>query len=120
MAPPHGSGGRLGASSSLRNACGGAPGCEAGRVGAILRGMPNHPVRDDIDLLDGHWYATEPHADWTWMREHAPVFYDPKSDVWAITKYEDVLAIEKDAKGFSSYKAPRPHGEPLPMMISMD
>ncbi len=82
--------------------------------------MPNHPARDDIDLLDGNWYSTEPHDDWTWMREHAPVFYDPKSDVWAITKYDDVLAIEKDAKGFSSYKAPRPHGEPLPMMISMD
>jgi cytochrome P450 family 142 subfamily A polypeptide 1 len=82
--------------------------------------MPNHPVRDDIDLLDGHWYATEPHDDWTWMREHAPVYYDANSDVWAITKYDDVLAIEKDAKGFSSYKAPRPHGEPLPMMISMD
>ena len=54
------------------------------------------------------------------MREHAPVYYDPKSDVWAITKYDDVLAIEKDAKGFSSYGAPRPHGMPLPMMISMD
>src|SRR4051812_14901016 len=75
-------------------------------------GMPNHPVRDDIDLLDGNWYATEPHDDWTWMREHAPVYYDPTSDVWAITKYDDVLAIEKDAKGFSSYKAPRPHGMP--------
>ena len=82
--------------------------------------MPNHPVRDDIDLLDGHWYATEPHDDWTWMREHAPVYYDANSDVWAITKYDDVLAIEKDAKGFSSYGAPRPHGMPLPMMISMD
>ena len=82
--------------------------------------MPNHPVRDDIDLLDGTWYATEPHDDWSWMREHAPVYYDPKSDVWAITKYDDVLAIEKDAKGFSSYGAPRPHGMPLPMMISMD
>ena len=76
--------------------------------------MPNHPVRDDIDLLDGNWYATEPHDDWTWMREHAPVYYDPKSDVWAITKYDDVLAIEKDAKGFSSYKAPRPHGDAAP------
>ena len=52
--------------------------------------MPNHPLRDDIDLLDGNWYATEPHDDWTWMREHAPVYYDPKSDVWAITKYDDV------------------------------
>ncbi len=65
--------------------------------------MPKHPVRDDIDLLDGTWYSTEPHDDWTWMREHAPVYYDAKSDVWAITRYDDVLAIEKDAKGFSSY-----------------
>jgi transglutaminase-like putative cysteine protease len=22
--------------------------------------MPNHPRRDDIDLLDGHWYAFDP------------------------------------------------------------
>ena len=83
--------------------------CNISRVApgrGILPGMPNHPVRDDIDLLDGHWYATEPHDDWTWMRDHPPVYYDPKGDVWAITKYEDVLAIEKDAKGFSSYKAP--------------
>ena len=82
--------------------------------------MPNHPVRDDIDLLDGAWYSREPHDDWTWMRQHAPVFYDAKSDVWAITKYDDVLAIEKDARAFSSYGGPRPHGDPLPMMISMD
>src|SRR3954467_15582435 len=99
---------------SLRNPCGASP------RRAILPGMPNHPLRDDLDLLDGNWYSTEPHDDWTWMREHAPVFYDTKSDVWAITKYDDVLAIEKDAKGSSSYRAPRPHGEPLPMMISMD
>src|SRR5262245_63973269 len=54
------------------------------------------------------------------MREHAPVYYDAKNDVWAITKHEDVLAIEKSPAQFSSYRAPRPHGDPLPMMISMD
>ena len=42
------------------------------------------------------------------------------NDVWGITLYDDVLAIEKDAKTFSSKRAPRPHGDPLPMMISMD
>ncbi len=30
------------------------------------------------------------------------------------------MKIEKDAKTFSSKRAPRPHGDPLPMMISMD
>ena len=77
-------------------------------------------VRDDIDLMDGHWYARQPYELWAWMRENAPVYWDPKGEVWGITKYEDVLAIEKDPKTYSSFKAPRPHGDPLPMMISMD
>jgi cytochrome P450 family 142 subfamily A polypeptide 1 len=79
-----------------------------------------HPTRDDINLLDGAWYAQEPHEAWTWMREHAPVYYDAASDVWAITRHEDVLAIEKDKETFSSKRSPRPHGGSLPMMISMD
>ena len=79
-----------------------------------------HPRRDDIDLLDGRWYANEPHDVCAWMREHAPAYYDAKNDVWAITRYQDVLAIERDAKRFSSIRAPRPHGQPLPLSISMD
>ena len=42
------------------------------------------------------------------------------AEVWGIFKHADVLAIEKDPKTFSSHRAPRPHGEHLPMMISMD
>jgi cholest-4-en-3-one 26-monooxygenase len=79
-----------------------------------------HPVRDDIDLLDGGWFATEPHDAWTWMRHHAPVYFDAKNETWAITRYDDVLAIEKDPATFSNCRSPRPHGDPLPMMISMD
>ena len=82
--------------------------------------MATHPVREDIDLLDGNWYRGEPHEAWTWMRAHAPVYYDGPNDVWAITRYHDVLAVEKDPVTFSSRRSPRPHGDPLPMMISMD
>ena len=79
-----------------------------------------HVVRDDIDLLDGNWYATRPYEQWAWMRANAPVYYDEPNDVWGITLYDDVLAIEKDPVTFSSSRSPRPHGDPLPMMISMD
>ena len=79
-----------------------------------------HPRREGLDLLDGGWYADDPHEVWTWMRREAPVYRDEVSDVWGITRYADVLAIEKDPKTFSSRRAPRPHGTPLPMMISMD
>ena len=82
--------------------------------------MATHPVRDDINLLDGRWYREEPHEAWTWMRAHAPVYYDEPNDVWAVTRYADVLAVEKDPVTFSSQRSPRPHGDPLPMMISMD
>ena len=73
-----------------------------------------------FDLLDGHWYAGQPLADWAWMREHAPAYWDAKNEVWALTRYDDVLAVEKNPATFSSYRAPRPHGRHLPMMISMD
>ena len=77
------------------------------------------PTRD-FDLLDGRWYASQPFADWAWMREHTPAYWDAKNEVWAFTRYDDVLAVEKDPGTFSSHRAPRPHGDHLPMMISMD
>jgi cytochrome P450 family 142 subfamily A polypeptide 1 len=79
-----------------------------------------HTVRDDIDLLGGAWYASQPHEQWAWMRANAPVYRDERNDVWGISRYDDVLAIEKDPRTYSSMRAPRPHGDPLPMMISMD
>ncbi|MCU1397697.1 MAG: cytochrome, partial [Acidimicrobiales bacterium] len=79
-----------------------------------------HPVNDEIDLLDGTWYATLPHDTYTWMRENAPAYYDEKNDTWAVSRYHDVVRIERDPATFSSVRAPRPHGQALPMMISMD
>ena len=73
-----------------------------------------------LNLLDGRWYGEDAHAIWTEFRRSAPVHYDPVGQVWGIFKHADVLAIEKDPKTFSSHRAPRPHGEHLPMMISMD
>jgi cytochrome P450 family 142 subfamily A polypeptide 1 len=77
-------------------------------------------VIDDLNLLDGRWYADDPHAIWDEFRRRAPVHYDPVGQVWGVFKHADVLAIEKDRATFSSHRAPRPHGEHLPMMISMD
>jgi cytochrome P450 family 142 subfamily A polypeptide 1 len=77
-------------------------------------------MRDGLNLLDGGWYAQDPHAIWTELRQEAPVYYDPLGQVWGISRYQDVLAIEKNPEDFSSRTAPRPHSRALPMMISMD
>ena len=75
---------------------------------------------DGLNLLDGAWYAQNAHEVWTEMRQTSPVHWDPVAQVWGIAKYQDVTAVEKNPKTFSSHRAPRPHGEHLPMMISMD
>lgn len=80
----------------------------------------DHPVRDDIDLLEGTWYAGDLHEGLTWMRENAPVYHDPWSDCWAITTYDDIMAASKDTTTFSSAFNIRPGGFGVPMMISMD
>lgn len=80
----------------------------------------DHALREDIDLLDGEWYAGDLHEGLTWMRENAPVYHDPWSDCWAITTYDDVMAVSKDSTRFSNAYNIRPGGFGVPMMISMD
>ncbi len=81
----------------------------------------DHPTRDDIDFLDGAFYADDPHEKWGWMREHAPVYYDERNDVWGLTRYDDVLAASKDPKRFSNASGIRPHADmPIDMMIDKD
>jgi cholest-4-en-3-one 26-monooxygenase len=82
--------------------------------------MATHPVNDEISLLAGEFYAGDPHEYWAWMREHAPLYYDDKWDVWALTRYHDIRAAERDVATFSNARGIRPHTYPMPMMIAMD
>ena len=74
----------------------------------------------DIDLLDGAFYAGDPHPTYTWMREHAPVYFDAAHGVWGFASYAAVLGASKDPSTFSNAGGIRPDGFPLPMMIEMD
>jgi cytochrome P450 family 142 subfamily A polypeptide 1 len=82
--------------------------------------QPDHPVRDDIDLVAGNFYGGDPHEKWTWMRANAPVYFDAANGVWAITKYDDLKAISKNPELFSSAGGIRPDSPAMPMMIDTD
>ncbi len=82
--------------------------------------MPNHPTNPDIDLLDGRFYIDNPHEKYSWMREHAPVYFDEKNRVWGLASYAAVLNASKDPATFSNAGGIRPDTGPLPMMIDMD
>lgn len=76
--------------------------------------------RPVVDLMDGAFYADDPHPAWTWMRRHEPVYHDEANGLWGVTRYADVRALSLDPATFSNAGGIRPKFYPLPMMIDMD
>ena len=60
----------------------------------------------EIDLLDRDRFTQGiPHEWFTWLRANAPVFHhdEPGGDgFWVITRYDDIVAANRDAASFSS------------------
>ena len=82
--------------------------------------MADSATHPGIDLFAGDFYANDPHEYYTWMRVNAPVYFDEPNNVWGIAKYDDVKAVARDPKSFSSAGGCVPGMGPMPMMIDMD
>jgi cytochrome P450 len=86
-----------------------------------------------INLIDPGYFATHGHPwdQYEWLRANAPVFWHDEPDgpgFWAITKYDDIRAISRTPKIFSSYETGVMLPDPDPMglyaqrlmMLNMD
>jgi cholest-4-en-3-one 26-monooxygenase len=73
-----------------------------------------------VNLLDPYLYAADPHQAYTWLRDEAPVYWDPVNQIWGISRYRDVLAIERDTTRYSSARGSRPLIEMSASMINRD
>lgn len=82
--------------------------------------MHDHQVNPNVRLIDGAFYASNPHPHFAWMREHAPVYWDDVAQVWGITRYDDALAVAKDPVTFCNRHGIRPDAPVMPYMIDMD
>jgi cholest-4-en-3-one 26-monooxygenase len=82
--------------------------------------MHDHPVREEIKLTDGFFYAADPHLHFRWMRDHAPVYWDASGQTWGITRYADVLAVSRDPQTFRNSGGVRPDQASMPYMVDMD
>ena len=49
-----------------------------------------------IDLLDGDFYISDPYQAYAWMREEAPAYWDSTNEIWGISRYDDIVEIEKN------------------------
>ena len=66
------------------------------------------PATLDVATPEHYEQHGYPHAEWTWIRNHDPVFWYDRANVepfWAITKHADIIAIGKQPQLFLN--APR-------------
>lgn len=68
--------------------------------------------RPVADLLDPYFYLDDPHAAYTWMRAHEPVYRDEANGLWAVTRHEDVRDVEGRAAEFVSGRGYRSFHSP--------
>ena len=81
--------------------------------------MADHPLHPDIELMSPDWYQGEPLEHYRWMRKNAPVYWDPKWEIWGVNLHEDVMHVSKTPEIFCSAKGSRPDSS-VPSMINMD
>ena len=55
-----------------------------------------------LNILDPYLYAGDPRPAYQWLRDNAPVYWDPVNRIWGISRHDDVLAVERDTARYSS------------------
>jgi cholest-4-en-3-one 26-monooxygenase len=77
-----------------------------------------------IDLLAPELYAGDPYPTYAWMRANEPVYWDEANQLWGISRYDDIVRIEKDKETFISSDTEkggyRPNLPADPAIIGLD
>jgi len=54
----------------------------------------------DIDLLDGDFYVNNPYPTYAWLRDNDPLYWDPVNELWGVSRYDDIVDIERRKETF--------------------
>lgn len=74
-----------------------------------------------VNILDPAFYV-DPWDAYRWLRDEAPCFWDPIQHLWVVSRYDDVMAVEKQGRRYSSFAGSRPQIDQSAdrSMINMD
>ncbi|MYB03352.1 MAG: cytochrome P450 [Acidimicrobiaceae bacterium] len=55
-----------------------------------------------LDILDGDFYVNDPYSRYAWLRDNSPCHWDDINELWVLTRYDDIVEVEKDKLLFIS------------------
>ncbi|HEU5301558.1 MAG TPA: cytochrome P450 [Acidimicrobiia bacterium] len=73
-----------------------------------------------LDLLDGDLYAGDPEPVYAYLRSHRPVYWDATNELFGVSRYHDIVEIEKDAATWVNSGGYRPNIEADASLIGLD
>src|SRR5262245_24656325 len=73
-----------------------------------------------VNLLDGRFYAGDPGPTYRRLRDEAPLYWDAVNRVWGVSRYDDVVAVEKNVARYTSFQGSRPRIYSDESMINHD
>ena len=56
----------------------------------------------DADMLDLNIHIHDPEPMYEWLREEEPMFWDEHNEIWAASRYDDVIFISRNTDIFCS------------------
>ena len=74
----------------------------------------------ELDLLDGDLYAGDPEPVYAFLRAERPVYWDATNELFGVSRYHDIVAIEKDAATWCNTGGYRPNLPADPSIIGLD
>jgi cytochrome P450 family 142 subfamily A polypeptide 1 len=84
--------------------------------------VPDHPTNPKVRLHDRFFYV-DPHPQFRWLRENAPVYWDETADggLWGVARYDGIMEVSRTPELFCSGKSSRPERDSwIPSMINLD
>ena len=78
---------------------------------------PAPDPKHDYDLLDVDGHNENPWPMYTYLREEAPIYYDRHNELWAVSRYDDIIKISSDQETYCSTEGVLPNLPPDPSMI---
>jgi cholest-4-en-3-one 26-monooxygenase len=73
----------------------------------------------EIDVLDPRFYD-DPWEGYRWLRANAPLWWDPRNELWVVSRHEDLSHISRNQELYSAAQGVRPKLDVPMSIISMD
>ncbi len=73
-----------------------------------------------INVSDPSFFAANPYPAYAWLRENAPVYWDEQSQLWVVSRHQEVVEISKNTEVWCSGQGVLPDSNSLISILTMD